>query len=251
MKLQDKEKVIHISNPAFSFSFILPVLNESSIINQTIEHIYKIGSGYDFEIIAVDGDPDGSTINTIKNKEIIKLISPKGRGKQMNKGASVAQGDILLFLHTDTELPENTLDIISSIMDKEQYVGGAFDLGIKSNRFIYRVIERMVYFRTRLWRIPYGDQAIFIKKNFFNEIKGFQEIPLMEDVELMRRIKNLGHRIYIIPQKIQTSARRWEKEGVIYCTLRNWTIISLFFLGIHPDKLVKYYYPNWNKTDDD
>ena len=72
----------------------------------------------------------------------------------------------------------------------------------------------------------------------------------MEDVELMRRIKKLRRRIYIIPHKIQTSPRRWEKEGVIYCTLRNWTLISLFLLGFPPDKLVKYYYPKWNKADD-
>jgi rSAM/selenodomain-associated transferase 2 len=232
---------------SYSFSIILPVLNESSIINQTIEHIYRLGYGFDLEVIAVDGDKEGETVYSIKDERVIKVISPKGRGRQMNKGASVATGDILLFLHTDTELPQSAFRTISAVIDKKQYAGGAFDLGIKSGRLIFRLIEKMVYIRTRLTGIPYGDQAIFIKKDFFAGMNGYQEIPIMEDVELMIRIKKSGYKICIIPQRVSTSTRRYEKEGVVYCTLRNWMLMSLYLLGVGPEKLVKFYYRDWNK----
>jgi rSAM/selenodomain-associated transferase 2 len=224
------------------FSIIIPVLHEAAIINQAIEHVYSIGKGFDLEIIVVDGDRGGSTINVVTNKHVITLTSPKGRGIQLNRGASVARGDILLFLHIDTELPADALRTIACITENGQYIGGAFDLGIQSGSHIFRLIERMVYIRTRLTGIPYGDQAIFMRKDFFETMKGFKEIPIMEDVELMRRLKERGHRICIIPQKVKTSPRRWEKEGVLYCTLRNWILISLYFLGIKPEKLVKWYY---------
>ena len=227
---------------SYSFSIILPVLNESSIINQTIEHVYRLGYGFYLEVIVVDGDTEGGTVYRIKDERVIKIISPKGRGRQMNKGASVATGDILLFLHTDTELPENAFRTISAVIDKKQYVGGAFDLGIKSGRLIFRLIEKLVYIRTRLTGIPYGDQAIFIKKDIFAGMNGYQEIPIMEDLELMRRIKKSGYKICIIPQRVSTSPRRWEKEGIIYCTLRNWALISLYLSGFKPEKLAKFYY---------
>jgi rSAM/selenodomain-associated transferase 2 len=228
-----------------SFSIIIPVLREASIISQTIDHVYHVGFGLDLEVIVVDGDDKGQTISSIKNREVIKILSPKGRGKQMNKGASVASGDILLFLHTDTELPEHAFSTISLALDNRQYIGGAFDLGIKSDRSIFRLIEKLVNIRFRLTKIPYGDQAIFIRREFFDRVKGFKEIPVMEDVELMRRIKRLGYKICIIPRKIKTSPRRWEEEGVMFCTLRNWALISLYSLGISADKLVKFYYRDW------
>ncbi len=230
-----------------SFSIIIPVLNESSVINHTVEHVCRIGSGFDMEVIIIDGDSQGSTINVLRNSEIIKGISPRGRGEQMDKGASLAHGEILLFLHTDTELPENALRTISTVMADKEYAGGAFDLGIRSARLIFRLMEKLVHVRTRLTRIPYGDQAIFLRKEVFDKMKGFKKIPLMEDVEFMKRIKRSGYKIRIIPQKVKTSPRRWEKEGVIYCTLRNWMLRGLYHLGVQPDKLVKFYYCDWDQ----
>jgi rSAM/selenodomain-associated transferase 2 len=231
----------------YSFSVIIPVLNESPIINHTIEHVYQRGSGFDPEVIVVDGDSRGDTLAAIKNKDVIKIISPKGRGKQMNRGASVAQGDILLFLHTDTELPKDAFEAISSAMNKLQPVGGAFDLGIKSDRSVFRLVEELVYMRTRLTKVPYGDQAIFMKKEIFDKVSGFKEIPVMEDVEFMRRVKRSGYKICIIPQMVKTSPRRWEKEGVLYCTVRNWALITLYSLGVNPEKLVRFYYRDWEQ----
>ena len=229
-----------------SFSIIVPVLHEALTINHAIEHIRKISSGLQVEIIIVDGDTEVSTIHSITDRKVTKLVSPKGRGKQMNKGALRAQGDILLFLHPDTRLPENAFALIVDEMDKKEYAGGAFELGINSDRRVFSLIEKLVSVRTRLTRIPYGDQAIFIKKEVFNRIKGFKEIPIMEDIDLMRRIRKSGYEIYIIPEKVKTSPRRWEREGVLYCTLRNWTITILYLFGAKPESLAKYYYADWN-----
>lgn len=227
------------------FSVIIPVLNESSIINQTIEHVYRIGKGVDLEVIVVDGDNEGRTLYSVRRNDVQKITSPKGRGIQMNAGASVAKGEVLVFLHTDTELPDGAFGAMSKVMDSDEYAGGAFDLGINSKKLVFRLIEHAVYVRTRFTGIPYGDQVIFVKKDCFKTMNGFQRIPLMEDVELMKRIKRSGKKICIIPQKVQTSARRWEKEGILYCSLRNCALITLYNLGIHPDKLVKFYYRNW------
>ncbi|MEW6586558.1 MAG: TIGR04283 family arsenosugar biosynthesis glycosyltransferase [Nitrospirota bacterium] len=228
-----------------SFSIIIPVLNEASIVNNTIRHIHEIAPPDDFEIIVVDGDSGGSTVRCIGDEKVAKLTSPKGRGRQMNKGASVATGDIFLFLHTDTELPGEAFRKIAASVEAGGSAG-AFDLGIKSERRIFRLIEHMVDLRTRLARLPYGDQAIFVRRDVFEILGGYSEIPIMEDVEFMRRLKRSGYKIEILPEKVQTSPRRWEEEGVLTCTLRNWTIMTLYLLGRSPEKLVRHYYPDWD-----
>jgi hypothetical protein len=120
-------------------------------------------------------------------------------------------------------------------------VGGAFDLGIDSKRFAFRVIEKMASWRSRLTRIPYGDQAIFIRADYFRQLGGFRNIPIMEDVELMQRIKQKKGEIKIISKRVLTSPRRWEKEGIVFCTLRNWFLISLYFMGVRPETLARLY----------
>ena len=220
-------------------SIIIPVLHEGAIINLTISNIFDLPYDGEVEVIVVDGN--GETLSAIVKNEIRKILSKKGRAHQMNQGAVNACGDILLFLHADTELPKGALNAISSAMRKGDFVGGAFDLGIKSDRPIFRLIEAAASFRSRFTRTPYGDQAIFIRKQYFHSIGGFKELPLMEDVDLMRRIKRTGNKIYIISEKVRTSSRRWEKEGVIYCTLRNWVLITLYSMGIPAEKLIKFY----------
>ena len=228
-----------------SFSIVIPVFHESSLINHALKHVKEISAGFESEIIVVDGDPKGSTLECIEHPNIVKIISGKGRGRQMNKGAASATGEILIFLHADTELPDEALARIASVMDNKEYSGGAFDLGIKSGRRIFRIMEKLVSIRTRLTSVPYGDQAIFIRRKCFEALKGFREIPIMEDIEFMRRMKKSGNRIFVIPKKVNTSPRRWEKEGILRCTLRNWALIGLYSLGVKPEKIVKFYYRDW------
>jgi rSAM/selenodomain-associated transferase 2 len=222
-------------------SIILPVLNEAERINEILFHLRAQDRDGMSEVIVVDGDPGGSTIDAIRDRGAIKATSEKGRARQMNYGASCASGDVLLFLHADTLLPDTALFRIMKAMEDPGAVAGAFDLGIHTKRIIFRITERYVSLRTRLTRIPFGDQAFFIRREYFEKIDGYRDIPIMEDVELMARIKKRGDRIVIIPDKVMTSARRWEKEGVLYCTFRNWMLQVMYALGTPPERLARWY----------
>ena len=141
----------------------------------------------------------------------------------------------------DTELPQNALERIIAVMKNARSVGGAFDLGIKSDRVALKLIASVASLRSRITRLPYGDQAIFVRRDYFQKVGGYNNIPLMEDVELMRRIKKRGGKINIIPDRVLSSPRRWEQEGMVYCTVRNWVLITLYYLGISPQRLARYY----------
>jgi rSAM/selenodomain-associated transferase 2 len=159
----------------------------------------------------------------------------------MNAGAAAANGEILIFLHADTRLPEEGFEKVAQVLRGGKYVAGAFDLGIDSDRLVLRYIAASARLRSRLNRIPYGDQAIFMSKTYFDAIGRFREIPIMEDVDLMRRIKKRGDKIFILPDRVRTSPRRWETEGAIYTTLRNQLLVALYYLGVSPEKLAKFY----------
>lgn len=241
------------------FSFIIPVLYEGSSINNIIGKLYNQFSTDVFEIIVVDGDPKKSTIRHIsffnhsKKQSNIKPLPPKyptkikllvsqpGRGTQMNAGARLAEGDILIFLHADTQMPSDGLKHIIEIMNTSQYKAGAFKLAFDSERSVYRLIEKLASWRCCITRIPYGDQAIFMSKFYFQKIGGFAEIPIMEDIDLMLRIRKRKDRVYISDKCIKTSARRWEDEGVLYCAVRSSILALLFKFGIQPYRLLKYY----------
>lgn len=224
------------------FSVIVPVLHESRRINRLIDHLQRLETHHQgCEVIVVDGSPEGDTIDAVRSDQVVTITAEQGRAQQMNAGATVAHGEVLIFLHVDTELPHDALSKIGSVMKRTEYVGGAFELGIRSDRRVYRVLEYWVYIRCRLTRIPYGDQTIFIRRNYFKKIGGYREIPLMEDVELMRRIKKRGDTICIIPEQVMTSPRRWEQEGFIYVNVRNTALFILYYLGVSPAKLARFY----------
>jgi rSAM/selenodomain-associated transferase 2 len=233
------EKILN--SQLISYSIIIPVLNEATLINSVIDHLHSLEGDKEMEIIVVDGDPEGGTLKAISRDEVKKIKSPRGRGGQMNEGAKIAGGNILVFLHADTELPPKALRLIVTAMQDKRYVAGAFDLRIKSTRPIFRLIENAASIRSRITRIPFGDQAIFMRNNYFEALGGYKDIPLMEDVEIMQRIKKKGDKIVILRQKALTSSRRWEVEGILHCTLRNWLLQILYLLDISPHKLSKFY----------
>ncbi len=220
-------------------SVIIPVLREEAVINDAITRIRDMDTA--IEIIVVDGSPQGETLEAISGGHAKCVVSEMGRARQMNQGARAAQGEILLFLHADTELPPDAFRTISEVMKDGRLIGGAFDLGIDEKGLPFRLIESIASLRSRLTRIPYGDQAIFLRSDYFARAGGYKAMPLMEDVELMRRVKAAGGRICIIHEKVRTSARRWKKEGVLRCTVRNWTIVFLYLLGVSPERLAKWY----------
>lgn len=227
-------------------SIVIPVLNEHETIQGTLEHLALQSAGNVFEIVVVDADPDERTLKAIDSERSPDLVlktdaSARGRGIQMNKGAELASGPVLLFLHADTFLPAGGMDAILSSLQNPDLMGGAFDLGIRSSRMGYRIIEKAASIRSRMTRLPYGDQAIFLRKDYFHMIGGFSPIPIMEDVDLMRRIKKRGDLIKIIHKQVQTNPRRWEREGLVLGTLRNWMLMTLYLMGVSPHKLVRYY----------
>lgn len=222
-------------------SIIIPVINEGQQINSAIDRLHEQLFNGAMEIIVVDGHPGGTTIQDIKRKNVICLTALAGRGNQMNRGASMALGRIFVFLHCDTILPQDGLNDIVLLMDDPSIRAGAFDLAINHKGLPYRIIERTASFRSRMTRIPYGDQAIFIESSYFFQIGQYPKISIMEDVVLMQRIKKNKGRIGFINKKTLTSARRWEKEGLIFCTLRNWFLRILFSCGVSPERLAMLY----------
>ena len=223
-------------------SIIIPVFNEGEIINDLISHLRLIDNDFIKEIVVVDADPGGSTLSMIRDKSIKRLCSSIGRAVQMNAGAKAAAGNVLLFLHADTRLPDNAFSLINEVFAESTCSAGAFSLGIDSPAFIYRIIESSASARSRITKIPFGDQAIFISRDVFDKIGGYKEMPLMEDVELMQRLKKSGHGIRVLSQKVRTSSRRWDKNGAVVNTLRNWRVQLLYRLGTSPEKLAMYYY---------
>lgn len=227
-----------------TISVIIPVYREEAAISDVIHSLRANACAQRImEIIVVDGSPGGETISALPERDagVKGILSSKGRGIQMNAGAAIASGDVLLFLHADTELPEGGLTEVVRSMKNEQFVGGAFSLALGGKGLWFRIIERVASLRSRLTRIPYGDQAIFIRRDHFSAMGGYREWPIMEDVDLMRRLKREGAKINLLKSQARSSTRRWEKEGVAACTLRNWAIMGLYLLGVSPKKLARWY----------
>lgn len=229
------------------FSIIVPVLHEAPTIGDLVEHVRSLTDYGKTELIIVDGSPGGDTLMRVADCGAIGLTSPPGRARQMNAGAAAATGDILVFLHADTRLPVDALLRIERLLSDSFFIGGAFDLTIRSPQWRYRLIGALASWRTRLTRIPYGDQAIFISRAAFQRLGGYPDIPIMEDVALMRLVKKRGGKIAIIACSVVTSARRWEREGVLYATARNWLLLAAYYLGVPPERLARYYSAGRNR----
>ncbi|RME89156.1 MAG: glycosyltransferase, partial [Planctomycetota bacterium] len=179
------------------FSVIIPVWKEEENILPLLDHLRHV-LDKDHEILVVDGDVQGSTIRMIPKGWAKTMIAPKGRACQMNEGAKKAQGDILIFLHCDTLLPQKPLQKISEAFQQKKIKVGAFNLAFNSHKWIFQLLAKVASYRSRLFRIPYGDQAIFFQREFFFQIGGFPEIPLFEDMAIMQEVKRRKEPIFFI-----------------------------------------------------
>jgi rSAM/selenodomain-associated transferase 2 len=224
-------------------SIIIPVLNEVVTIKEALASTYPSNN---VEVIVVDGGSIDGTVELVQSLDVKVLSVSAGRACQMNVGALAAKGEILLFLHADTRLPsEFDMMVRAALKPPKQKgrkapVAGAFALQIDASLRSLRLIEWGVNWRSRFWQMPYGDQAIFLKAETFHQMGGFEELPIMEDFELMRRLKRLGS-IVLIPLPVVTSARRWLKKGIIQTTLTNQIIIFAYLLRVSPQQLVRWY----------
>ena len=215
-------------------SIIIPVFNEAENIAATLERLQNYRQ-QGHELIVVDG---GSRDNTIEHTQGLVdqlLISKPGRALQMNIGAELAKGDVLVFLHADTQLPDaaDTL-IIDAINQGQQW--GRFNVRLSGQHILFRVIEIMMNWRSCLTGIATGDQVIFVQRAVFEQVGAYPEIKLMEDVELSKRLKSFG-KPACIKQRVITSSRKWEKNGIIKTVMLMWRLRLLYFFGTSPDKL--------------
>ena len=221
-----------------SISVIIPVLNEQQRINQAVATVRR--QAPTVEIIVVDGDAGGATIAAVTDLSVIKMTAPKGRGSQLAAGAAVASGTIILMLHADTRLPDRWLQMVADAHTAGA-AWGAFRLGIDASGLAYRLIERGVDLRCNLFTLPYGDQAIFVTRTVLQLYGGIPAIPLMEDVALCDLLNRSGQRFMLLPARVQTSARRWQHDGIIRRTLRNWWLLLRYQTGTDPHTLAKDY----------
>jgi uncharacterized protein len=225
-------------------SVIIPVLYEGQAIRLVLEQLASVADAIVYDVFVVDGDPQGSTLEYLPSSaNLYGVLAPAGRGQQMNAGAVRAQGAVLLFLHADIELPPQALSNIIQVM-KTGAVAGAFDFAIRSPRKSLKWISWWACWRSRLTRIPFGDQAIFIDRETFHTLGGYRDFPILEDVDLMRRLKRQRQPVKILRDRVLVSARRWEQEGILWCTLRNWWLLSLYYMGVSPQYLAQWYRPS-------
>jgi len=221
-------------------SVIIPVLNEAKTIATTLNHLYQAADKAAIEVIVVDGGSQDDTLDRLQGLEAAILIAQPGRAQQMNAGAAVATGNILLFLHADTHLPEGFPILVTRTLATVGAIAGAFTLRIDGDLPGLRWVERLANWRSHVLQMPYGDQAIFLRAEQFRAVGGFPEQPIMEDYELIRRLRRQG-KIAIVPHPVLTSARRWQKLGVLRTTLTNQAIVAAYRLGISPQRLVQWY----------
>ncbi|WP_432735439.1 TIGR04283 family arsenosugar biosynthesis glycosyltransferase [Maridesulfovibrio sp. FT414] len=223
---------------ASRISVIIPVYGEQNTIAHCIENARQACP--QSEIIVVDGSPYGSTIREINDSTILTISSAPGRAVQMNAGADAASGDILLFLHADTRLPAGASELITEALGAPASTAGAFKLSFETGSTALKIIAFIADLRSRLERVPYGDQAIFIRKDTFLKLGRFPEIPLMEDVEFFRSIKKSRREIVILQAEICTSARRYG-DAPFSRALKNTILRILHILGVSPSRLVSMY----------
>lgn len=218
-------------------SIIIPTLNESQNIKATLAST-QISTNV--EVIVVDGGSEDNTVEIVESSGVKVITGHKNRARQMNVGAKNATGDILLFLHADTLLPANFDIMIRDALQQPSTVAGAFALRINAPDIGLRLVEWGVKWRSKLFKMPYGDQAIFITKEKFYQLGGFPELAIMEDFELIRNLKSTG-KITFISVPVITSPRRWLKKGIWQTTLINQIVIIAYFIGVSPERIRNWY----------
>jgi len=226
-------------------SVILPTLNEAASLEQTLTPIMHLDG---VEVIVADCGSVDATVEIARRLGANVVFSSPGRGRQMNAGAALASGDVLLFLHADSSLPVDFAMHVRAALNNGA-VAGAFRLTIAGKQRTLRFIEWAISIRSRCLQMPYGDQAIFVASKIFYRVDGFPNWPLMEDVELCRRLRKHG-RIRLATASVITSSRRWMKLGIVKTTLVNQCCIAGYILGLSPERLARWYNRGFGGLDE-
>lgn len=217
---------------------VIPVLLDAEAVATVLP---QIPASPDIEVVIVDGaqDPRLDGLATSHGGARVRR-APAGRGRQMNAGAEGASGEWLLFLHADSVLPEGWSSAVANL--DAAVVGGWFRFALDDGAWQARVIERLVAWRVRCLRLPYGDQGFFVRRRLFSSLGGFAEWPLLEDVAFARRLVQAGE-VAELPLALKTSARRWRRDGWFRRSTMNLIIVALYFLGVSPTRLARWYRP--------
>jgi rSAM/selenodomain-associated transferase 2 len=219
-----------------SISIVIPTLNEEGYLAETLRLLRQHRP---HQIIVVDGGSRDATCHLAEETDML-LHSAPGRARQMNIGAEQASGDILLFLHADCSLEPGALTEVERVLNQPKVAAGCFQMNVRADGSLYRLIDSCATARTRLTGLIYGDQGLFLRRELFFNLRGFPTVSLMEDLLFSRMLQRAG-RIVVIPKRIFVSPRRWQQTGLIRQTLRNWTLTALAAAGIHPDRLAAFY----------
>jgi rSAM/selenodomain-associated transferase 2 len=232
-------------------SVVIPVLAGDQALEQILDQLHAQA---DVEIIvSIAGHSDTRALREAR-PDVRWIDAPIGRGSQLNAGAARATGRWLWFVHADSQLPPRWVEVFRALEDRQgdqgepsgerrdspSVVGGSFSFRLDSDAWQARVIEAGVRWRVRLFSLPYGDQGLFVRRSVFEQMGGFADIPLMEDVEFIRRLKGRG-RVRHLNLYLGTSARRWERDGWFRRSALNLTFLMLYALGASPDWLSRRY----------
>ncbi len=218
-------------------SVIVPTVNEEAAVAATLASARAPAVR---EVIVADGGSSDGTCAIARQGADLVLCTPRGRAVQMNAGAAEARGEVLLFLHADTILPAGFDAAVLAACADVRVVGGRFDVSLLPTSPLLWLTGTLINWRSRLSRIATGDQAIFVRRDVFQQIGGFPAIPLMEDIALSRALKRRG-RIACLRQRVITSSRRWRQAGVIRTILLMWSLRLLYFCGVSPTRLRRVY----------
>jgi rSAM/selenodomain-associated transferase 2 len=216
-------------------SVIIPVLDDADEARRLVDQVSREPA---VEVILVDGGPD-PRLDRLEQRAHVRLLrAPRGRARQMNVGAAAASGEWLLFLHADSRLPPGWTEQLRRAPVAAN--GGWFRFALDDPAWQARMIERGVRWRVRLFRLPYGDQGLFVRRAVFVALGGFHELPLLEDVDFVRRLVRKGG-VLELPLPLLTSSRRWRRDGWLRRSARNLAIVSCYFAGVSPLRLARWY----------
>lgn len=220
-------------------SIIVPTLNEAHRIARTLEPLQSLRT-WGHEIIVVDGGSEDATVSLCRPLADRLIRVPRGRARQMNAGAVVAHGDVFVFLHADTHLPNSADRMIVKVLSKTASQWGRFDVQLSGRNPLFKIISGLMNLRSRVTGIATGDQAIFVRRNAFERIGGFPNIPLMEDIAISKALRRAS-RPACIRSKSTTSSRRWKQDGIVRTIIKMWVLRLRYALGADPAHLARAY----------